>query len=66
VFCSYSVFKIYATCNVISHVKYFVLLHSYFQNVCAMSNMAGFLVFFLISCFPGIFLRYFLNDFEMV
>ena len=40
-------------------------------NVCACEcvraahNMAAFCIS-LISCFPGMFLRYFLNDFEMV
>jgi len=33
--------------------------------MCAVSNMAVFYIF-LISCFPSMLLRYFLNDFEMV
>ena len=44
------------------------LLYSYistFRSMCAVPNMA---VFFssLASCFPGMLLTYFLNDFEMV
>ena len=33
--------------------------------MCAVPNMAVFLSS-MISCFPGLLLRYFLNDFEMV
>ena len=44
------------------------LLHFYistFQSVCAVPNMAVFCSS-LISCFPGMLLRYFLNDFDIV
>ena len=44
------------------------LLHfhiSTFRSVCAVPNMAVFCSS-LISCFPGMLLSYFLNDFEMV
>ena len=36
-----------------------------FRSVCAVSNIAVFCTS-LILCFPGILLRYFLDDFEMV
>ena len=60
----------YAICNVISHVTYvlyFTLVLSQWR-MCALSNMAVFLLFCtsLISCFPGMLLRYFLNDLEFV
>ena len=38
---------------------------SSFQSVCAVPNMAVFCSS-LTSCFPGMFLAYFLNDFEIV
>jgi hypothetical protein len=44
------------------------VLYSYintFQNMCAVSNMAVF-PRSLISCFPGMLLRNFLNDFQML
>ena len=44
------------------------ILYSYistFQSTCAVTNMAVFCSF-LISCFTGMFFRYFLNYFEMV
>ena len=44
------------------------VLHLYvstFHNMCVMPIMAVFCSF-LISYFPGMLLRYFLNDFEMV
>ena len=53
------------------HITLFImlnLLHFYistFHSVCAVPNMAVFCSS-LISCFPGMLLRYFLNDFEMV
>jgi len=53
------------------HVMLFHMLnalYSYintFQNMCAVPNMAVF-PRSLISCFPGMFLRNFLNDFQMV
>ena len=45
------------------YVLYFYI--STFLSVCAVPNMA---VFYssIISCFPGMFLRYCLSDFEMV
>ena len=46
----------------------FNLLHVYistFRGMCAVPNMAVFCSS-LISCFPVMFVRYFLNDFEMV
>ena len=45
-----------------------MFLYSYvntFQNMCAVPNMAVFSRS-LISCFPGMLLRNFLNDFQMV
>jgi len=39
-FCSYSVVTNYATCNVISHIECFVLLHQYFRSRCAVPNVA--------------------------
>jgi hypothetical protein len=44
-------------------VLYFYI--SAFQSMCAVPNMAVFCCC-LISCFPGMLLRYFLDDFEMV
>ena len=38
---------------------------STFRSMCAVSNMAVFWIS-LTSCCPGIFLTYFLNDFEIV
>jgi hypothetical protein len=60
------VFTVCATCNVISHVKY----GTYFSigtlwNMWAVPNMAVFCSS-LISCFPGMLLRYCLNDFVIV
>jgi hypothetical protein len=43
-------------------VLYFYV--STYQSMCAVSNMAVFCSS-LISCFPGMLLRYFVNDFEM-
>ena len=55
-----------ATCNVISHVKYVLYFYiSTFCSMCAMPTMA-FFCSSLISCFPGMLLRYCVNDFEMV
>ena len=50
---------VYSKYNGISHEKPFAHL------MCAVSNVA---VFYdsLISLFPGVLIRYFLNDFEMV
>ena len=52
------------TCNGLSHDKRFVLLDLYFRNVCTAAGMA---VFYgsLMSCFVGMLVTYFLNDFEM-
>jgi len=41
-------------------VFYFYI--STFRNMCAVPNMAV----FLTSCYPGMLLTYFLNDFEIV
>ena len=46
-----------------SAVLYFYI--SILQSMCAVPNMAVFCSS-LISCFPGMSLRYFLNDFEIV
>ena len=44
-----------------------MLFHVSELCMCAMSNMAVFLsLYFFMSCFPGMLLRYFLNDLEMV
>ena len=45
------------------YVLYFYI--SIFRSMCAVPNMASFCSS-LISCFPGMLRRYFLNDFEMV
>ena len=52
----------------VSLVSVLNLLHFYistFRNMCAVSNMAVFCSF-INSWFSGLFLTYFLNDFEMV
>jgi len=52
----------------ISSVSVLNLLHFYistFRSVCAVPNMAVFCSSFT-SCFPGMLLTYFLNDFEIV
>ena len=52
----------------ISLVSVLNLLYFYistFRNMCAVPNMAVF-GSSLTSCFPGILLTYFLNDFEIV
>jgi hypothetical protein len=64
--CSWSVFTICVTCNVISSVK--CVLHFYisiFWNMCAVPIMAVF-CYSLISRFPGMLLRHCLSDFEMI
>ena len=61
--CSYPVFTIYATCNVASHVKSFVLLHQSFLKYVCSAQCGGFL--FLYFVFSQL-LSYFLNDFEIV
>ena len=62
-------------CTVAAILKFLVVLfHTFnvlyfyistFRSVCAVPNMAVFLSS-MISWFPGVLLRYFLNDFEMV
>ena len=66
--CSCSVFTICATRNVISPVKYVLYFYiSTFRSRCATPNMDVFLFCSsLISCFPGMLLRYCLSDSEMV
>ena len=65
-FCSCSVFTICATRNVISQVKYVLYLYvSTSRSMCAVPNMF-FFCSYLISCFPGMLLRYCLSDFEKV
>jgi len=52
----------------ISLVRVLNLLHFYistFRSMCAVLNMAVFCSS-LTSCFPGMLLKYFLNDFEIV
>ena len=52
----------------ISLVSVLNLLHFYistFRSMCAVPNMAVFCSSFT-SCFPGMLLTYFLNDFEIV
>jgi len=52
----------------ISLVSILNLLYFYistFRSMCAVFNMAVFCSF-LTSCFPGMLLTYFLNDFEIV
>jgi hypothetical protein len=61
-----SVFTIYGTCDVASRAECFVLLHQHFPQCVCCAQYGCFLYTFLISCFPGTLLRYFLNDFEMV
>jgi len=58
------VVTVYGTCNGLSHDKRFGLLELYFRNICIAASMA---VFYgsLMSCFVGMSVRYFLNDFEM-
>ena len=64
--CSCSVFTVCATCNVIWHVKHDLYLYiSTSHSLCAVPKMPDFCSF-SISCCPGILLRYFLSDFEMV
>jgi len=63
---SCSVFTVCATCNVISPVKcvlYFYI--STTHSVCAVPYMAAFCST-LISCLPGMLLRYCLSDYVMV
>jgi hypothetical protein len=55
---------VYGTCNGLSHDKRFGLLDLYFRNTCTVASMAVFHGF-LMSCFVGMLVRYFLNYFEM-
>ena len=55
-FCSCSVFTIYASCNVISLVKYALYFYiSTFRSMCAVPSMAVVCIS-LILCFPSMFL----------
>jgi len=55
---------IFAINNVISHVYCFVLVRQYLSKyVC--SAQYGLFCSSLISCFPGMLLRYYLSDFEL-
>ena len=51
------------TLCLVLNILYFYI--STFRSICAASNMAVFCSS-LISCFPGVLLRYFLDDFEIV
>ena len=55
---------VYGTCNGLSHDKRLVLLDLYFRNICTAAGMAVFYCS-LMSCFVGMLVTYFLNDFEM-
>ena len=60
--CSCSVLTICAICNVISPVKYVLCFHiSAFRSMFSVPNFSS-----LISCIPGMLVRYSLSDFEMV
>jgi hypothetical protein len=60
--CSCSVFTVYATCNVISPVKYVLYFYiSTFCSLCTVTNMAV-CCSSLTSCFPGTLLKYCLSD----
>ena len=64
--CSYSVVTIHGAYIVSFSVESIVLLHQYFPKfVCAVPNMAVVCSSFT-SCFPGMLLTYFLNDYEIV
>ena len=66
-YCSCSVFTIFATCNVISHVKCVLYCYtSTFRSICAVLNMAGFFCSSLISRFAVMWFGYCLNDSEIV
>ena len=51
--------------SLVSVLNLFYFYISTFRSVCAVPNMAVFCSS-LTSCFPGILLTYFLNDFEIV
>ena len=64
--CNYSVVTIHGAYIVSFSVQSIVHLHQYFpQYLCAVPNMAVFCSSFT-SCFPGMLLTYFLNDYEIV
>ena len=63
--CCYPLGKLHSTYNAISPIVYFVLFISTFCTLCAVPNMKVFCRS-PISYFPGMLLRYFVNNFEMV
>ena len=64
-YCSYSVVTIDSASNAIWNVISIVLYISTFRSMCAVASIA-LSCSSLISCSPGMLLRYFLYDFEMV
>ena len=65
-YCSCSVFTIYIACNVISPVKFGLCFYiSTSRGMCTVPKMAV-VRSSLISCFPGVLLRYCVSDYEMV
>jgi hypothetical protein len=59
--CNCSVVAICATCNAISYEKRFVILDYLLLNRCAVPSRAIFCTSLILG-FPGVLLRYFLND----
>ena len=60
----YSVAAVLYTCNVISRAAHVVCFYvSTFSSMCSLPSMAVFCGS-LVSCFPGVFLRYCLSDSE--
>ena len=57
------VFMVFISLVSLLNILYFYI--STFRSVCAVPNMAVFCSS-LTSCFPGMLLTYFLNDFEIV
>ena len=57
------VFMVLISLLSVLNILYFYI--STFRSMCAVSNMAVFCSS-LTSCFPGMLLMYFLNDFEIV
>ena len=56
-----------ATCHVISPLQYVVYFYiSTFRSMCAVLDTAFFFFISLISCSPGMLLRYCLSDCEIV
>ena len=55
----------HGTCNTTSDVDGLYFYVGTFRSMCAVSNLAVFCSS-LIMCFPSMWLRYFLYDFEMV